>query len=481
MPEKQQFEILIVGSGEAGKNLAWTMAKEGRGTAVVERRLIGGSCPNIACLPSKNMIYSAKVAELARHGAEFGLKTDGLRVEMTGVRARKRKMVEGEVRLHLELYKASGTELIMGEAHFIAPKTVEVKLNEGGERVLAGDQVFLDVGTHAAIPDLPGLKAAKPLTHIEALELDRLPEHLIVFGGGFVGLEFAQAMRRFGSRVTMLERGRQLIAREDPDVAEAILHLFQDEGIEVLFDTELVEVEGVSGEGVRVHLRNSQGEHSLEGSDILAAAGRVPNTQGLGLEKTGVEVDDHGYIRVNERLQTSAPDIWAMGECAGSPQFTHVATDDFRIVRDNLSGGNRTTQGRLVPFCLFIDPELARVGLSEVEAKKRGIAYRLATIPLAKIRRAVSLMETRGFLKALIGTENDEILGFTALAADAGEMMAVVQAAMLAKQPYALLRDAILAHPTMAEGLNVLFGAVPARSMARTTKPEEGRQEVKAA
>jgi pyruvate/2-oxoglutarate dehydrogenase complex dihydrolipoamide dehydrogenase (E3) component len=385
------------------------------------------------------------------------------------------------VRLHLELYKASGTELIMGEAHFIAPKTIEVNLLAGGVRVLAGDQVFLDVGTHAAIPDVPGLKAAKPLTHIEALELDRLPEHLIVFGGGFVGLEFAQAMRRFGSRVTMLERGRQLIAREDPDVAEAILHLFQDEGIEVLFDTELVEVEGLSGRGVRVRLRNSQGEHALEGSDILAAAGRVPNTQGLGLEKTGVEVDDHGYIRVNERLQTSAPGIWAMGECAGSPQFTHVATDDFRIVRDNLSGGNRTTQGRLVPFCLFIDPELARVGLSEVEAKKRAIAYRLATIPVAKVRRAVSLVETRGFLKALIGTENDEILGFTALAADAGEMMAVVQAAMLAKQPYALLRDAILAHPTMAEGLNVLFGAVPARSMARTTKSEEGRQEVKAA
>jgi pyruvate/2-oxoglutarate dehydrogenase complex dihydrolipoamide dehydrogenase (E3) component len=481
MPEKQQFEYLFVGSGEAGKNLAWTMAKEGRRTAVVERRLVGGSCPNIACLPSKNVIYSAKVAELARHGAEFGLNTNGLIVEMTGVRARKRKMVEGEVRLHLELYKASGAELIMGEAHFIAPKTVEVKLNDGGVRVLAGDQVFLDVGTHAAIPDVPGLKAAKPLTHIEALELDRVPEHLIVFGGGFVGLEFAQAMRRFGSRVTILERGRQLLAREDPDVAEAILHLFQDDGIEVLFDTELVEVEGLSGRSVRLHLRNSRGEQLLEGSDILAATGRIPNTQGLGLVKTGVEVDDHGYIRVNERLQTSAPGIWAMGECAGSPQFTHVATDDFRIVLDNLSGGNRTTQGRLIPFCLFIDPELARVGLSEVEAKQRGIAYRLATIPVAKIRRAVSLMETRGLLKALIGTENDEILGFTAFAADAGEMMAVVQAVMLAKQPYALLRDAILAHPTMAEGLNVLFGAVPARSMVRTTKSEEGRQEVKVA
>src|SRR5215467_1757619 len=244
MSEKQQYEFLIIGSGEAGKNLAWMLAKEGRRTAVVERRLIGGSCPNIACLPSKNFIYSAKVAELARHGAEFGVQTNGLKVEMRGVRARKRKMVEGEVRVHLELYKASGAELIMGEAHFIAPKTVEVKLNGGGARVLAGDQVFLDLGSHAAIPEVPGMKAAKPLTHIEALELDRLPEHLIVVGGGYVGLEFAQAMRRFGSGVTILEHGRQLIPREDPDVAEAVLRLFQDEGIEVLFDTELLAVEG---------------------------------------------------------------------------------------------------------------------------------------------------------------------------------------------------------------------------------------------
>src|SRR5215467_6027826 len=244
MSEKQQFELLIIGSGESGKNLAWAMAKTGRRTAVVERKLIGGSCPNIACLPSKNVIYSAKVAQLARRGAEFGVMMPSMSINMAGVRARKRKMVEGEVRLHLEVYKGSGAELIMGEAHFIAPKTVEVKLNEGGVRVLAGDRVFLDLGSHAAIPEVPGMKAAKPLTHIEALELDRLPEHLIVVGGGYVGLEFAQAMRRFGSGVTILEHGRQLIPREDPDVAEAVLRLFQDEGIEVLFDTELLAVEG---------------------------------------------------------------------------------------------------------------------------------------------------------------------------------------------------------------------------------------------
>jgi pyruvate/2-oxoglutarate dehydrogenase complex dihydrolipoamide dehydrogenase (E3) component len=473
MSDKGQFEFLIIGSGEAGKNLGWTMAKAGRRTAVVERKLIGGACPNIACLPSKNVIHSAKVAELARHGVEFGVVTNGMTINMEGVRARKRHMVDGEVRLHLELYKASGAELVMGEAHFIAPKTVEVRLNDGGTRVVAGDHVFLDVGTHAAIPDVPGLRAANPMTHVEALELDYLPEHLVVLGGGFVGLELAQAMRRFGSRVTIVERGRQLVGREDPDVAEAILQLVHDDGIEVLLNAKLLQVEGSSGHGVRISVHNSKGEHTLEGSDVLAALGRTPNTQGLGLEKTGVETDKDGFVRVNERLQTSMPGIWAMGECAGSPKFTHVATDDFRTVRDNLNGGNRTTRGRLVPFCIFTDPELARVGLSESEAQNQAIPYRLTTIPMAKVRRTVTLSETRGFLKALISAENDEILGFTAFGAQAGELMAVVQATMLAKQPYTLLRDAILAHPTMAEGLTVLFAAVPALSIAKRPRQED--------
>jgi pyruvate/2-oxoglutarate dehydrogenase complex dihydrolipoamide dehydrogenase (E3) component len=481
MSDKQHFDLLIIGSGEAGKNLAWTMAKAGRRTAVVERKLIGGSCPNIACMPSKNVIHSAKVAELARRGAEFGVMSESITIEMERVRARKRQMVDGDIRLHLDLYKASGAELIMGEAHFVASKTVEVRSNEGAVRVLAGDQVVLNVGTRAAIPDVPGLKAAKPMTHVEALELDRLPEHLVVLGGGFVALELAQAMRRFGSRVTILERGPQLIAREDADVTEAIFHLFQDEGIEVLLNTELLGVEGSSGHGIRMRLRNSRGERTLEGSDLLVAIGRVPNTQGLGLEKTRVETDDRGYIRVNERLQTSTPGVWAMGECAGSPLFTHVSFDDFRIVRDNLNGGNRTTQGRLVPFCIFTDPELARVGLNELEAQKRSIPYRLTRIPMTAVRRAHTLSETRGFLKALISAESDEILGLTAFGAEAGEVMSVVQTAMLAKLPYTSLRDAILAHPTMAEGLTVLFAAVPARSTARTTPSRQGEQEGKAA
>jgi pyruvate/2-oxoglutarate dehydrogenase complex dihydrolipoamide dehydrogenase (E3) component len=481
MPDKQQFDLLIIGSGEAGKNLAWTMAKAGRRTAVVERKLIGGSCPNIACMPSKNIIHSAKVAQLAHRGREFGVKTESVTIDMAAVRERKRGMVDGDIRLHLDLYKASGAELVMGEAHFVAPNTVEVRSSNGTVRVLAGDDVCLNVGTHAAIPDVPGIQAAKPLTHVEALELGRLPEHLVVLGGGFVGLELAQAMRRFGSRVTIVQRERQLAPREDPDVAEAILDLFRAEGIEVLLNTEILEVEGLSGQGVRARLRNSDGERMLEGSDLLVAIGRVPNTQSLGLEKTGVDLDERGYIRVNERLQTSAPGIWAMGECAGSPQFTHVSFDDFRIVRDNLNGGNRTTQDRLVPFCIFTDPELARVGLNESDAQKRAIPYRLARIPMAAVRRAHTLSETRGFLKALINAKSDKILGLTAFGTEAGEVMSVVQTAMLAKLPYTSLRDAIFAHPTIAEGLTVLFAAVPARSKARTTQSRRGEQEEAAA
>jgi pyruvate/2-oxoglutarate dehydrogenase complex dihydrolipoamide dehydrogenase (E3) component len=339
-----------------------------------------------------------------------------------------------------------------------------VKMKDGTVGILSGDQVFLNVGTRAAIPEVPGLKAARPLTHIEALELDRVPEHLVVLGGGFVGLELAQAMRRFGSRVTVLERERQLGGREDSDVAEEILRLFQEDGIEVLLHTELLEVEGRSGQGIKARVRTLQGERSLEGSDLLVAAGRIPNTQGLGLENSGVALDDRGYIRVNERLQTTEPGTWAMGECAGSPQFTHVSFDDFRIVHDNLTGGNRTTRGRLVPFCLFTDPELARVGLSESEARKLAIPYRLVKIPMAAVLRTRTLSETRGFMKALIGEDTDEILGFTAFGTQAGELMAIVQTAMLAKLPYTALRDAVLTHPTMAEGLTTLFGAVPARS-----------------
>src|SRR5215470_13745427 len=346
MPQSEQLEVLVLGSGTGGKLIAWHMAQSGRRTAVVERHWVGGSCPNIACMPSKNEISSAKVAQLARDGGSYGAMTGSVTVNMATVRRRKREMVERQVAKHLQIYRASGAELIMGSGRFVAPKTLEVKLNDGGTRVLAADKIFLNVGTHAAIPNVPGLQAAQPLTHIDALELDYLPQHLIVIGGGYSGLELAQAYRRFGSEVTVIEAGPQIMAREDVDVAQEMQRLLGDEGINVLVEAQLIEVRGRSGDKVALTARTPSGEQNIDGSDILAAVGRVPNTAGIGLKETGVELDARGYIRVNGRLETSAPDVWALGECAGSPQFTHISEDDFRIIRDNLAGGNRTTRDR---------------------------------------------------------------------------------------------------------------------------------------
>src|SRR5580658_1539124 len=473
MSEIEQFDVLVFGSGAGGKLTAWTSASEGLRTAVVERRLIGGSCPNIACLPTKNVVHRAKVADFVRHDRDFGSGTAPASIEMAEVRARKRRMVDGLVSMHLDKYKESGAELVFGEGSFVGPKTIQVRTNNGGERTLVGDRVFLNLGTHAAIPDIPGLRAAKPLTHVEALELDRLPSHLIVLGGGYVGLEFAQAFARFGSRVTVLERGPQLLPREDKDVAEELLEFVHLDGVDVRLDVEVAKVEGLSGESVRVTIATSAGTSLLEASDILVATGRIPNTANVGLEKTGVATDARGFIQVNERLETTAPGIWALGECAGSPQFTHISEDDFRIVHTNLHGGSRSTRDRLVPYCLFTDPEIARVGLNELEAVAAGLPYRVAKLPMNAVLRARTLSETRGFMKALVSDETDEILGFTAVGPHAGEIMAVVQTAMMGKLPYTALRDAVFTHPTMAEGLGPLFGEVPARAQAGASTGSE--------
>jgi pyruvate/2-oxoglutarate dehydrogenase complex dihydrolipoamide dehydrogenase (E3) component len=456
----EQFQNLIIGSGVAGKILGWTLAKRGERSVVVERAMIGGSCPNVACLPSKNVIYSAKAVSLVQPVTGLGVVTGTVRVDMPGVMRRKRRMVEDLVKLHLDNFKASGAELLIGEARFTGPKTVQVALNEGGTRLLSGARVFINVGTRASIPDVPGLAAAAPMTHVEALNLEGLPEHLVVFGGGYVGLEFAQALRRFGSRVTVLERGPRLLEREDPDVADALLEMLRDEGIEVLLEAEVSKVAGRSGTGVTLQLRAGAAKRTLDASDILVATGRTPNTDRLDAAKAGVELDARGYIRVNEKLQTSAPDVWATGECAGSPQFTHVGEDDCRVVLDNLSGGNRSTHGRLIPYCLFTDPELAHVGMTESEALAKNMSYRIARMPMAMVFRAMTLSQTRGFMKALIGPD-DRILGFTALGAEASELMAVVQTAMLGGMPYTALRDAIFTHPTAAEGLLGVFANPP--------------------
>jgi pyruvate/2-oxoglutarate dehydrogenase complex dihydrolipoamide dehydrogenase (E3) component len=464
MSAPEHFDIVILGSGQGGKLLAWDLARAGKKVAVVERQWVGGSCPAVACMPSKNEIWGARIADLARNAAHFGTLTGPVRVDMAIVQRRKQDMVEREIVLHLNAYRESGAQLIMGVGRFTGPRTIEVRLRDGATRLVAGKQVVVNVGSHAAIPNIPGIEAARPLTHIEALELDHLPEHLIVVGGGYVGIELAQAYRRFGSRVTIIETGSQLMVREDDDVAAEIAHILGGEGIEVLLDTEVTSVRGRSGEQVAIALRTASGERTIEGSDLLVAVGRIPNTAGIGLDIAGIEVGSHGYIRVSDRLRTSAPDTWAIGECAGSPQFTHVSVDDFRIVRDNMAGGTRNTINRLVPYVVFTDPPLAHVGLSERDAQAQQIAVRVAKLPMKQVLRTEATDETKGFMKALISESDDRILGFTMIGSEAGEVMAVIQTAILAELPYHKLRDAVITHLTVAEGIGLLLSKVPPRS-----------------
>jgi pyruvate/2-oxoglutarate dehydrogenase complex dihydrolipoamide dehydrogenase (E3) component len=456
----EEYDLVIIGSGEGSKFLAWTLARQGQRVAMVERRWMGGSCPNIACLPSKNIIQSAKVASYVAHAAEFGINIASYTVDMSAVINRKRKMVKELVDIHVRNYDSSGTTFIFGHGHFIGPKLLEVDLPDGSKRRVTGKRVVIGTGTRAKVDNIPGLATSNPLTHIEALELDTLPEHLIIIGGGFIGLEFAQAMRRLGSKVTLLERNATLLHQEDPDVRDGIETLFHDEGIDVLLNATVLEVTGASGKSVTITYVQRDATKTIDGTHILVATGRTPNTDGIGLDLAGVELTDRGFIKVNEKLETTAPGVFADGEVAGSPQFTHIALDDFRIIRDNFAGGKRVTTGRQVPSVLFTDPEVAHVGLSETDAKKRGISYRLFKIPMAADLRTRTLSETRGFMKALVA-QDDSILGFTVFGVEGGEIMSAVQIAMLGRLPYTALRDAILSHPTLTEGLVILFMSVP--------------------
>ena len=464
MATLERFEVLILGSGQGGKLLAWALAREGKKVAVVERQWVGGSCPAVACLPSKNEIWGARVAHLTRNAAHFGTMAGPVHTDMAKVRRRKQDMIDREIAFHLNAYKESGAELIMGTGRFVAPRTLEVSLNDGGTRLVMGNEVVVNVGSRAAIPNVPGIETARPLTHIEALELDYLPEHLIVLGGGYTGIEMAQAFRRFGSHVTIVDPTRQLMAREDSDVAEEMQSILSGEGINIVLGAAPIGVQGRSGQQITVRVCQASGEQTIEGSDFLVAIGRIPNTAGIGLDNAGIELDERGFIRVNDRLQASAPGVWAIGECAGSPQFTHVSIDDFRIVRANMAGESRSTAGRLVPYVLFTDPALAHVGLSVREAQRQGIAVRVARFPMGQVLRTEATGEKQGFMKVLVGQNDDRVLGFTMIGSDAGEVMAAMQTAILAELPYQKLRDAVIAHLTMAEGIGPLLSNISPRS-----------------
>jgi pyruvate/2-oxoglutarate dehydrogenase complex dihydrolipoamide dehydrogenase (E3) component len=457
--EIEAYDVVVLGTGEAGKFMSWHMASSGKRTAAIERDLIGGACPNVACLPTKNVIHSAKVASYAARGGEFGVEIDHWRLDMAQVNRRRREMVAGLHDVHMQNFQKSGAEIVMGRGRFVGERTIEVNGHDGSTRVLRGERVFINTGTRATIDSIPGLAEAQPLTHVEALELETLPEHVMILGGGYVGLEFAQAMRRFGSQVTIIERSPRILSREDDDVAEAMAQLLADDGVEVVAGTDVRRVGGKSGSRVTVTVERGGNEQQIEGTHILVATGRTPNTEDMGFDAAGVALRPDGFVQVNDKLETTATNVWAMGDCTGGPRFTHISFDDFRTIRDNLSGANRVTTGRLVPSCLFTDPELARVGMTEREAAAAGKKFKIAKVPMKAVLRSRTLSETRGFLKTLIG-DDKKVLGFVGFGYGAGEIMAVMQLGMHAGLPYTTLRDMAIAHPTMAEGVVVLLSAV---------------------
>ncbi len=459
----ERYDAIVIGSGQAGKPLALSLAQAGRKTAIVEREHVGGTCVNVGCTPTKTMVASGRVAYLARRAGDYGVRATPVQVEMTKVRQRKQAIVESFRNSgQRQLEKTEGVDLLFGEASFTGPKTVAVRMNNGGTRQLTADTIFINTGGRPSSPPVPGLDSVPTLDSTSIMELDVLPAHLLVLGGGYIGLEFGQMFRRFGSEVTVVQRGKQLLAREDTDVAEEVAKIMREDGIEVLLETQAVRAEQADG-AIRLTVRTQTGERTLSGSHLLAAAGRVPNTDALNLSAAGVKTDKGGIVQVNERLETNVPGIYALGDVKGGPAFTHISYDDFRIIRTNLlEGGNTTTTGRLVPYTVYIDPQLGRVGLSETEARATGRPIRVAKMPMAYVARALEMDEPRGFMKAIVDADTNQILGYTALGIEGGELMSMVEIAMMGKVPYTTLRDGIFAHPTLAEALNNLFASVDA-------------------
>jgi pyruvate/2-oxoglutarate dehydrogenase complex dihydrolipoamide dehydrogenase (E3) component len=461
MTTTAQYDAIVIGAGQAGGPLSTALAQAGWRTAIIERVHVGGTCINEGCTPTKTMVASARVAYLTRRAADYGVHTGPVTVDMTKVRQRKRDIVESfRSGSQKRIEATEGVDLLMGEARFTGPKALEVRLNSGQARQITANTIFINAGAHPSKPTISGIDTVPVLDSTSIMELESVPGHLLVVGGGYVGLEFGQMFRRFGSEVTIIQRGAGLLSREDADVAEEVAEIMREDGLEILLETTPARVERTADGRVQLVVKTSTGERALKGTHLLVAAGRTPNTAGLNLSATGIQTDKHGFIPVNEQLETSVPGIYALGDIKGGPAFTHISYDDFRIIRANLlEKGHASIHDRFVPYTVFIDPQLGRIGLSEAEARSQGRNILVAKMPMNYVARALEVDESRGFMKAVVDADTSQILGCAILGIEGGELMSALEIAMMGKIPYTMLRDAVFAHPTLAESLNNLFSS----------------------
>lgn len=458
----QNYDAIIIGTGQAGKPLAMSLADADWKVAIIEKDLVGGSCINVGCSPTKAMVSSARVAHLASRAADYGVNIGKINIDMKIVKAKKQKIVEsfrgGNIK---RLNGHKNIDLIMGEARFSGQNSIEIDLKDGGNLEIKSDKIFINAGCRPDVPSIPGINDLPFLNSSSVMELEEVPEHLLVLGGGYIGLEFGQMFRRFGSKVTIIHRGKQLLSREDADIAEEVAKIFGNEGIDVILNADVTELKQSEDYNIILAYKSDQETITISGSHLLVATGRIPNSDSLNLDSAGVETGDHGYIIVNEKLETNMPGIYSLGDINGGPQFTHISYDDFRIIRSNfLEGGSSSTTGRFVPYTVFIDPQLGRVGLTEKEVKSAGYNYKIAKLPMKHVARALETGETNGFMKAIVDLDTNLILGGAILGVEGGEVMSVLQVAMMGNLPYTALKEGIFAHPTYAESLNNLFMAM---------------------
>ena len=461
MSTTTHYDAIVIGAGQSGGPLSTALARAGWKTAIIERIHVGGTCINEGCTPTKTMVASARVAYLARRGTDYGVHTGPVTVDMVKVRQRKRDIVDSfRNGSQQRIESTEGVDLLMGEAHFTGPKELEVRLTNGETRQLTANTFFINVGARPSKPSISGVDSVPTLDSTSIMELDVVPDHLLIIGGGYVGLEFGQMFRRFGSQVTVIQRGAYLLAREDPDVAGEVAKILLEDGLEVLLETAPTHVAKTGDGKIQLTVKTPTGERTLTGSHLLVAAGRTPNTDWLNPAAAGVQVDKKGFIPTNEKLETNVPGIYALGDVKGGPAFTHISYDDFRIIRTNLlENGNATIHDRLVPYTVFIDPQLGRIGLSETEARAKGRNIKVAKMPMNYVARALEVDEPRGFMKAIVDAGTQQILGAAVLGIEGGEIMAMLEISMMGKLPYTVLRDGIFAHPTLAESLNNLFSS----------------------